>query len=927
MVGVIRKHLATLIVVVVVLVLAIGGSMVGLYTDYLWFQEVAYTGVFRTTLYTKLAMGAAAAAFVFLLLWSNLKIARRRTRPVLRLVGATILEIPDRHEIAPVVDRLLPLAMVFIALVAGGAGAALWEEALRFGNPTSFGKVDPVFGKDIGFYVFRLPLLKAIYSGVLMALALAVVVTALVYVFDGKVAASQSAIAADPAVKPHLFTLLGLMLLVKAAGYRLDMYDLLHSPRGVAYGASYTDVRIVLPVLQVLLVVAALSALFLLFSGYRRGWKAPAALVGTWMVLSLVGVQALPAVVQKLQVAPNELTLEQPYIKNNIEFTRSAYNLDHVEEKAFAAQEGLTAENLRANDLTVQNIRLWDHRPLLTAYKQLQEIRTYYDFVDADVDRYMIDGKYRQVMLSAREISSDRLPSKLWINERLTYTHGYGVVVSAVNRIAGEGLPSFLTYNIPPTGSADLKVTRPEVYYGEIPNEYVIVKTKSREFDYPAGETNVYSTYDGKGGVPVGGFLRRAAFARRFNSLPFLLNSDISADSRIMYYRRVQERLRRVAPFLAFDRDPYIVISKGRLYWLCDAYTYTDMYPYSQPLPGVGNYLRNSVKAVVDAYDGTVTLYTADTTDPIIRTYARIFPGLFKPLETMDADLQRHIRYPQTLFEVQARMYAVYHMKDPRVFYNKEDVWEIPAGAADLASRATPPEPTNPLPRVAPPAPTSHAMESYYTIMKLPGGTKEEFIQLMPFTPSKKDNLRAWMCARNDPPHYGQLVVYNFPKQKLIYGPSQINARIEQEARISQQLTLWKQGGSDVIRGNLMIIPIEESLLYVQSLYLKTAQGEIPELKRVIAAYGDQIVMETNLERSLAALFGAQRPAAAGTAAASRPAQATQPETGSQAEMARRALEHLRRAREGYRRDDWGQFGRELDELEAALKRLSEQSE
>lgn len=939
-----------ILLVTLFLLLLFAGSVITLYTDYLWFVEVGYTSVFWTALKVKAALFLAGTGIAFLLFWLTVRIARSRgsvsdgsPRASLRALEDNLFEIRQREQIEPLIESLLPVGMVVVPLFAGVLCSSLWEKVLRYANPTTFGKSDPLFGKDIGFYVFQLPLLKALCSGAMVALGVCLIVSVLLYIFDRKIAADQTSVVAAPQVKRHLFTLLGLMLLVKAWGYRLSMYDLLYSSRGVAYGASYTDVHVDLPVLKVLLLLAALCAAFVLVSGFRRGWKLAAAAVGVWAAMALIGGKGLPIIIQKLHVAPNELSVEQPFIKHNIGFTRAAYSLDDVEEKDFTAEEGLTSDVLQQNDLTVQNIRLWDYGPLLTVYKQLQEIRTYYDFNDVDVDRYMLDGRYRQVMLSAREISSDRLPSKLWINEHLSYTHGYGAVVSPVNRIAGDGLPDFLVKNIPPKVTADadvsLKINRPEVYYGEISNDYVFVKTKAREFDYPSGDKNVYSTYAGDGGVPVGGFLRRLAFALRFRSLPVLLNDDITAESRVMFYRRVEERLHRIAPFLTFDPDPYLVVSHGKLYWICDAYTLSDMYPYSQPIPGMGsNYIRNSVKAVVDAYDGAVTFYVADADDPILRTYAKIFPRLFQSLEKMDSDLQMHLRYPQALFEVQARMYAIYHMDDPQVFYNKEDVWEIPAGGVGGASAAAQvlPQPRQPggpspmSPSVPAAAPLPQSMEPYYTIMKLPDAPKEEFIQLVPFTPASKDNLRAWMCARNDPPHYGKLLVYNFPKAKLVYGPSQINARIEQEATISQQLTLWRQGGSDVIRGNLLVIPIEQSLLYIQSLYLKAAQGEIPELKRVIAAYGDQIVMETNLERSLTALFGegAPTPTAAprtkGTGA--QPSLTPQPSSlTSQQDVTREALQHLQKARESYRRDDWAGFGAELKKLEDTLRRSSEE--
>ncbi|MBI4861518.1 MAG: UPF0182 family protein, partial [Candidatus Riflebacteria bacterium] len=700
--------------------------------------------------------------------------------------------------------------------------------------------------------------MKSVYVLALLGLALSLVVAAGSYLLNGQVVVTEQRTTVAPQVRPHLFTLAGLMILGRAAGYVFDRYELLYSPRGITHGACYTDVHVLLPVLTVLLVLAALSGALVIACGFRPAWKPAAAMVVLWIFVSFAGSDALPVLVQKLKVTPNQFSLEKPFIEHGIRSTRAAYDVESVEEKSFSAEENLTTEALRQNDLTVQNIRLWDHRPLLTAYEQLQEIRTYYDFSGVDVDRYTIDGKYRQVMLSAREISSERLPSRLWVNERLSYTHGHGAVVSPVNRILGDGLPDFLVKDIPPNAHPDLKITRPEIYFGERSNDYVFVNTAANEFDYPAGDSNVYTTYKGTGGVRLGGFGRRLLFAAYFKSASILLSSDLTATSRILYRRRIDERLRGIAPFLTFDRDPYLVISKGRLYWLCDAYTLTGRYPYSQPVPGVGNYLRNSVKAVVDAYNGAVKLYVADDKDPIIRTYRRIFPALFEPLTAMDPDLLAHIRVPQLLFDVQARIYATYHMTDPQVFFNREDVWEIPAGD-EKPAEAVPPmtSPRSPDRRPVPASPMpAQTMEPYYTIMKLPDASREEFIQLIPFTPARKDNLRAWMCVRNDPPHYGKLLVYSFPKAKTVYGPSQINARIEQESEISKQLTLWKQGGSSVIRGNLLIIPIDQSLLYVQSLYLKAAQGEIPELKRVIAAFGHRIVMETSLDRSLRALFG-----------------------------------------------------------------------
>ncbi len=598
---------------------------------------------------------------------------------------------------------------------------------------------------------------------------------------------------------------------------------------------------------------------------------------------------------------PNEIVAESPYITHNIQFTRRAYGLDRIDEVEFPAEENLTREDLRRNDPTIKNIRLWDHRPLLTTYAQLQEIRTYYKFVDVDNDRYLIDGEYRQVMLSARELSYQHLPSRIWINEHLTYTHGYGVVLGPVNRITPEGLPEFLIKDIPPVSTGPIKITRPEMYFGEVANDYVFVKTRSLELDYPSGDKNVYTTYAGDGGVPLTSLGRKLLFATRFGTIKILLSRDLTAESRIMYHRQISERVKKAAPFLAFDRDPYLVVSQdGRLYWIIDAYTVSDKYPYSEPIRGVGNYIRNSVKAVVDAYNGSLTFYLADQTDPVIKAYARAFPGLLKPLDAMPADLKAHLRYPQGMFTIQAKLYNTYHMRDPQVFYNKEDLWSIPRKAVEGRDAE---------------------MEPYYTIMRLPGEQKEEFILLLPFTPNKKDNMIAWLAARSDPPHYGKLIAYNFPKAKLVYGPRQIDARIDQDSFISQQLSLWSQRGSAVIRGSLLAIPIERSLLYVQPLYLAAEKGSLPELKRIIVAHGNQIAMEETLEAALARVFGGQARATVGARLAPGAAAPAVADSSLKV-LATRAYDHYTRAQELLRQGNFAGYGEEVKRLESVLKEL-----
>jgi hypothetical protein len=641
-----------------------------------------------------------------------------------------------------------------------------------------------------------------------------------------------------------------------------------------------------------------LTGASIIVSLFIKDVRIPALAIILFLILFIFGRGLYPAFVQRFKVIPNEIVLERPYLERNIQYTRMAYQLDTIEERDFPAEESLTREDLRRNDLTIKNVRLWNDAPLLQTYGQLQEIRTYYKFFDVDNDRYMINGEYRQVMISPRELSYQALPSRTWVNEHLTYTHGYGVVVGPVNRVTAEGLPEFFIKDIPPVSSANLKITRPEIYYGETSNDYVFVRTKAPEFDYPVGDKNVYSQYEGKGGVPLS-FLRKLLFAARFGSVTILLANEITDESRIMYYRRARERVARIAPFAHLEGDPYLVISpEGRLLWFVDGYTLTNRFPYSESMPGGGNYLRNSIKATVDAYDGSVELYISDATDPIIQTYDRIFPGVFKPLEALPEGIRNHIRYPGGMLGVQAHMFRAYHMQDPQVFYNKEDLWAIPGKPGRGGEQE---------------------MDPYYTIMRLPGEKKEEFIMLVPFTPSRKDNMAAWMAARNDIPNYGKLIVYQFPKQKLIYGPRQIDARIDQDAEISKQLSLWNQRGSQAIRGSLLAIPIEKSILYVQPLYLAAEKGQLPELKRVIVAFGNSIAMEETLEVSLQRIFGGElirdrgaRPAGAAATPVAR--------EKADRELALEALQHYRRAQEYMKQGNWAAYGEELRKLDEALR-------
>ena len=895
-------------ILVVFVILGVLGQLLPLYTDYLWFQEVKLTSVFTTILWAKLALGLAAGLAFAILVYVNVYLAARSTASDVLVELDDPFGLPSRLVIEPLFRKfLLPGALV-LGFLAGSAASGQWETFLKFLNAQPFNVQDPLFGRDVGFYVFRLPVLQTLYAWGMTALGLTFLLVVATTILHRGIQITPRGPRVAAHARAHLLTLGALILLVKAGGNYLDAFDLLLSPRGVVFGAGYSDINAQLPALRLLTILSLGCAAVCIWQIGRRGIRPVFIALAALLAANVVGLGIYPTLLQRFRVVPNEISAERPYIEQNIKFTRMAYALDRIQEQEFPAEEALTAADLRKNDPTIKNIRLWDHRPLLVTYAQLQEIRTYYRFVDVDNDRYTVDGQLRQVMLSARELSYRNLPSRIWINERLTYTHGFGAVMGPVNRITPEGLPDFWIKDIPPVSTAPIKVTRPEIYYGEIGNDYVFVKTRGQELDYPAGDKNVYSSYNGEGGVPIHSYLRKLLFALRFGDVKIVLSNDIIGESRVMYYREVSQRVKTAAPFIQFERDPYMVIGQdGRLFWIIDGYTTSDQFPYSEPSRGMGNYIRNSVKAVVDAYNGTLAFYLSEPDDPVIKAYAKAFPGLFQPLSAMRADLRPHIRYPQGLFAIQARMFATYHMRDPQVFYNKEDLWSIPRKSVDGQEQE---------------------MEPYYTIMRLPGEKTEEFILLTPFNPSKKDNMIAWMAARSDGPDYGKLIAYIFPKQKLIYGPRQIEARIDQDAFISQQLSLWSQRGSQVIRGSLLAIPIEQSLLYVEPLYLAAEKGSLPELKRVIVAFGNQIAMEENLEASLAQIFGGQgkpQPAVARAEVAPTPGAAPGPQENIRS-LVDQAWQQYTRAQDFLRQGDFAGYGNQVKQLEGTLKALRDRA-
>ena len=925
-------------------------GIVSLITDWWWYQEVGFTEIFIKSLSAKIIVGALAGFIAAAFLLTNFLFAIRSKIPWLiaipeALVGLSI-SLDDK-----IVKKLGIVISLAVALFIGLIASSNWQDVLKFLSATPFGQTDPLFGKDISFYVFSLPIYSLGLGLIKMLILLSLIVCGVIYILRGslnlsdilgkldlskltpiksgltgkpesliikpvkdQVSHSTSSGQADPKARLHISILLSLFLTTIAAGTYLSLYNLLTTQSGPVFGAAFTDANIMVPLLRVSVFVYGLAAVLALFYGIS-GKITP--LLGTISLTVLVGFASLiiPSVFQKLVVAPNELVKETPFIKYNIEATRKAYGLDKIEERNISADKPITAEDIANNNLTIKNVRLWEREPLLSTFSQIQEIRTYYEFSSVDNDRYTINNELRQIMLSPRELASDSLPNKSWINERLTFTHGYGAAVGPVNQVTPEGLPVLFVKDLPPKSEVkELTITRPEVYYGEIPNEYVIVKTKSKEFDYPKGEENVYSTYAGSGGVEINSLSRRLLYAIRFGSLKLFLSSDVTKESRILYYRNIKERVSKIAPFLSFDRDPYLVIAEGKMYWILDAYTSTDRYPYSQPLPlngGDVNYIRNSVKVVVDAYDGKVTFYQADPDDPIIKAYTKIFPKTFKKLADMPKKLISHLRYPEDIFTLQTAIYTIYHMDDPQIFYNKEDQWEIPAIAQGDAAQTEGETPT---------------MNPRHMIMKLPGEKKEEFILMLPFTPRAKDNLSAWMVARNDGEQYGKLVAYRFPKDKLVFGPKQIIGRINQDAQVSQQISLCYQGGSHVIQGSLLVIPIEESLVYVRPLYLKASTGKIPELKRVIVAYENKIAMEETLEVGLAKIFGTaegQTKPSQETAGQTAPADSPRGEAGTTKEsLLEQANQAYQSAINAQREGNWGRYGEEIKRLGEILSKL-----
>jgi uncharacterized membrane protein (UPF0182 family) len=914
--------------------------IISTYTDWLWFSAQSYQSVWLTQWLVRLGSFVVFFAIGAAILLINWRVAFKTARKTRSVSGLFILELPG-------VSGLVTGSALFLAFIFAGAAATTWERFLLYYFRRPFGVDDPIFNIDLGFYLFELPVYRFLQGWLTPLLIITLLGVVALYLADNWTALRDGqwrpAVRFAPPLRRHVAILGTVILILFALGFVLDIFELSYSPRGVAFGASYTDLNASLPALYAQLALTIVLIVIAAVNIFRSAVRPLLIAGGLWLVVTILAANVYPAVIQRYAVEPNELNRERPFIQNNLDFTRLAFGLDKIDAREFGEVTELTNLELVENRAALQNARLWDNRLLQQTYAQLQELRPYYEFSPVDIDRYEIDGEIRQVMLAGRELNKANLPSPSWINEKLIFTHGYGVVMNPVDQVTPEGRPDFFIKDLPPQSTVPIDVDRPEIYFGENMDDVVFVGSGQEEFDYPLGTQNAQSTYEGDGGITLSSIWRRLAFAIRFGESNLLLSDDIDADTRVLLYRQIRERVRKIAPFLSLDNDPYLVIADGRLFWILDAYTLSRNFPYSTPTEQGFNYIRNSAKITIDAYNGTVNFYLADPDDTIIQAYSDAFPDLFHPLEEMPEELQAHIRYPMDLFSVQTRQYLKYHMTDVQTFYNQEDLWDIPLEVFDA---------------------NQQQIEPYYVILSLPGEEDTEFLLIEPYTPIGKDNMIAWLAARSDPPHYGELVAYELPKQQLVFGPNQVEARIDQDTEISAQISLWNQRGSRVIRGNLIVMPMGSSFLYVEPLYLLPEATELPELQRVIVASGDRVAMRETLGEAVLALVeqgptvaesideatAADEAAGTDEAAGDVDAAAPEEETATEAvetdaaepesrptesaeldpailELVQTANEHYEAAEEAQRRGDWALYGEELEALQQALQRLIELTE
>ncbi len=901
----------------------------GIYANWLWFESVDYLSVYRLRIVTSIWLFFAGAGIFLFFFGGNLLFALRQASRD----GGLSLKLGDAEPIA--VGRVglvvAIAAALFLAVIFGVQAASHWDGILLFMNSQSFGQEDPAFGRDIGFYVFQLPTLNFIVGWSLALVILTTIGVAGLYAFrlflsgfDGE---------APPLARPHISLLLVIVLGLFVWRYWLSRFGLVFSEReAVPLGAAYTDINANVPVIYILMALASITALLILVSTFRRGLLfLPIGGAIVWVAVAIVGGIIYPSTVQRFQVDPNELSQEREFIQRNIDATRTAYGLDQIDvlsEELTPARSFVTAAEIEDNPETILNVRLWDHRPLLTTLNQIQTIRPLYDFLNVDVDRYLVDGEVRQVMLAARELNPSNLPAdaQSWVNSRLQFTHGFGLTVVPVNEVGEAGLPNFFVKDIPPTGVLEFQGTdqvvidQPRIYYGEMPDHYVIVNSNEEEFDFPIGDDRQTTVYDGEGGIQIDSLLRRLTYAWELADFNILISDALNDESRLLYRRNIQDRVEAIAPFLLLDGDPYPVVADGQVSWIQDAYTHTDQYPYSTRIAGL-NYIRNSVKVVINAFDGTTTFYRIDENDPIARVYDDIYPDLFTDFDEMPESLRIHLRYPEDLFQIQAQLYRRYHILNANIFFNREDVWNIPMEVVEQSQE--------------------QPLEPYYVIMVLPGESEAEFSLILPFTPARRNNTVAWLAARSDGEQYGKLLSFRLPTEEIVFGPSQVESFIDQDEEISAQLTLWDQSGSQVIRGNLLMFPIGDGNLFIEPIYLQATTGrQLPELKRVVVANGNNIAMEPTLAQALEVVLGRAEasaivedpddvpptPTGVGTPTAEPPETATPRPTSELpddvASLVAEANKLFDEAQALLQQGDFAGYGQKIEELDAVLQAL-----
>lgn len=896
----------------------LSSGIIKLIPDYLWFDSFGFSDLWVFVFSAKWIVFVCGFILAAIWFFTHLSIIKRYSEvdlsatplqfntPFAALNNALnqLWQNAQRSSSLQLPGKLYNLALsigaVVLSVIFGLTARSSWQEYYAYFHQHAYGLVDPVFGKDISFYLFSLPVLERIH-GWLSGLVF-VTILAVGWTYFSKnilfVIFSQHSIAS--VIRKHVGILLSIFVCLMGAGELLNRFDVLFSSQGVVFGAGFTDVKALLPAMSIKSLFFFLEAAFVLVWAFNGSIVFPVVGALAVFLVSILGGSIVPGVVQNYFVAPNEMVKEKPYIARNIRFTREAYGLGNVKLQPFAANNTLSLSDIQANKTAIRNIRLWNQDPLKQTFSQLQEIRLYYEFTNIDVDRYMIDGDIQQVMLSPRELDVNQLTdqAQTWINRHMVYTHGYGAVMSPVNDFTTEGLPLFYMKDLPPVASKGLTITRPEIYFGERTSEYVIANTNQKEFDYPRGDTNVYTHYQGSGGIQLDSFFKRLAFAWSFSDIKILISSLITNESRLMYDRDIKTIVRKLAPFLVYDRDPYMVLTdEGRLVWIQDAYTFSNQFPYSEPYTRGINYIRNSVKVTIDAYSGHVNFYISDKKDPIIKTYASLYTDMFKDISEMPESLQSHVRYPKDMFYMQTSMFRTYHMQDPQVFYNREDLWALPKETYGE---------------------TEQQMNPYYMVTRLPGEKENSFSLMVPFTPTNKNNMIALMVVNSEPDKYGEITVFKFPKEKTIYGPMQIESRVDQDTDISQNLTLWGQVGSRVIRGNLMVVPIEESLIYVEPIYLQATQSKLPELKRVIFAYDNTITMAKNLDSAISEVF---LPNASMEVFKSLTYDDEKASSNSPASMVR-LFTVFDSLKDTFKSVDWAGFGKQMEDLEYIINEL-----